>query len=179
MAAEIRPRSPEDMPLLSRLLSGAASPDLRPPSPRVEASTTTTTKDFLANASHRWHQSDARRSLTPEHQADARRSLMPEELRRAPLAAAQQLVTDARDWKTTYPRDRWPLLTEVRAGLQKVHDEWHRESAVQKELLHMHLEAAVDRLDLLEQNEREYVRRMQQMERDHLDRTQQLERDSA
>ncbi len=109
---------------------------------------------------------------------ESTRILIPDKLRQAPLLQAQELVQQAREWKKCFAEIREPLLMgKAVQGLQKVHDEWHRESMAQKALLQQHLEAAVERLEVLEQNERRLLARMQQMDLDHQDRVRQLQRD--
>jgi hypothetical protein len=109
---------------------------------------------------------------------DSTRILIPDKLRQAPLLQAQELVQQAREWKKRFAETREPLLMgKAVQGLQRVHDEWHRESMAQKALLQQHLEAAVERLEVLEQNERRLLARMQQMDLDHQDRVRQLQRD--
>ena len=96
----------------------------------------------------------------------------------APLGPARKLVSDSLAWRQTFEDVREPILTrKAISGLQQVHDEWHKESEAQKALLRMHLEASVARLEVLEQAQRDSVKRMKQMEADHLSRIQQLERD--
>ena len=92
-------------------------------------------------------------------------AIVPEYLSRSPLAPTRQLVAEATRWKESYLREREPLLTHPTVqGLQKVHDEWHRESASQKALLHVHLAAAVERLECLESNETRHLEHIKEPE---------------
>ena len=92
-------------------------------------------------------------------------AIVPEYLSRSPLAPTRQLVAEATRWKESYLREREPLLTHSTVqGLQKVHDEWHRESASQKALLHVHLAAAVERLECLESNETRHLEHIKEPE---------------
>jgi len=90
----------------------------------------------------------------------------PEGVARSPLAPARQLVDAQQDWQDTFNRLREPLLTHRSiSGLQKVHNEWFRESTVQKAMLGMHLDATVKRLELLERNELGHLERIRMLER--------------
>ena len=72
--------------------------------------------------------------------------LMPEELRHSPHTLARQLCVDVREWERNYQQHREPqLANRTVLGLQKVHDEWHRESNTQRAMMTMNLQAAVNR----------------------------------
>jgi len=84
----------------------------------------------------------------------------------SPLPEVKKVAADALEWQQTYARLREPLLSHrTITGLQKVHDEWHRESAVQKAMLTITLQASANRLERLELNERGHLERIQQLER--------------
>ena len=102
-------------------------------------------------------------------------AIVPEYLSRSPLAPTRQLVAEATRWKESYLREREPLLTHPTVqGLQKVHDEWHRESASQKALLHVHLAAAVERLECLESNETRHLEHIKEFEQRLQERCREL-----
>lgn len=102
-------------------------------------------------------------------------AIVPEYLSRSPLAPSRQLVAEATRWKETYLKEREPLLTHPTVqGLQKVHDEWHRESASQKALLHVHLAAAVERLECLESNETRHLEHIKELEQRLQERRREL-----
>ena len=78
-------------------------------------------------------------------------ALVPDQLSFSPLTPTRQLVAEVKQWKDSYRREKEPLLTHPTiTGLQKVHDEWQREQTTQKAMLHVHLAAAVERLEWLE-----------------------------
>jgi hypothetical protein len=78
-------------------------------------------------------------------------ALVPDQLSFSPLIPTRQLVAEVKQWKDSYRREKEPLLTHPTiTGLQKVHDEWQREQTTQKAMLHVHLAAAVERLEWLE-----------------------------